>query len=126
MVASIAVQAGLYGALTEALSCPVYEDVPVNATMPYVVFDNNLVLDADYISGAHERITFYLSVYSSYPGSLEAQTILGLIKQTLHQKRLALSAGVMEAMRVRRLTVSPDIEDETYIGSCTIEVMVQP
>ncbi|OSQ33820.1 DUF3168 domain-containing protein [Thalassospira sp. MCCC 1A01428] len=126
MVASIAVQAALYAALTDALSCPVYEAVPVDATMPYVVFDNNLVLDADYISGAHERITFYLSVYSDYAGSIEVRGILGVIKATLHQKRLALADGVMEGMAVTRSTASPDIADDTFMGSCTVDVRVQP
>ena len=126
MVASIAVQTALYDALSAALDCPVYDAVPVGATMPYVVFASHQVLDADYVTGSHERILFYLSVYSDYAGSIEVQGILGAIKAALHQKRLALAEGVMEGMAVTRSTASPDIADDTFMGSCTVDVRVQP
>lgn len=114
----------VYNALDAALSCPVYDAVPDNATYPYCVMDSQLATDAQLTNRQRERITIYLSFWSDVEGQQEVLELMTAAKTALQNNKLALSSGVTINTVVVRETTQRDIADETYQGLMTLEARV--
>lgn len=119
-----AVQTALYSTLSSALSVPVYDD-PEGATYPYVTIDAVEVRDEDFLVDRMDRHFAYLTVWSNYAGKKEVIGINSEIYDALHHKTLTLSTGHVANMRVLRRDVDRDVDELTYMGSVTVEMLIQ-
>lgn len=119
------VQAALYATLGRALDVPVYAD-PEGASYPYVTLDAVDVRDEDFLDARLDRQFAYLSVWSAYAGMSEVLAINAQIQAALHRQTLKLASGTVVAMRVIRRDVARDVDELTYIGSITVELLVMP
>ena len=76
MTALGALQAAIYERLAGALSCPVYDDVPEDAALPYVVLGEATSSDQGTKDLRGYEIVEALHVYSGYGGMRETNEIM--------------------------------------------------
>lgn len=119
-----AVQTALYDALSAALSVSVYDD-PEGAAYPYVTIDALEVRDEDFLVVRMDRHFAYLTVWSNYAGKKEVVGINSEIYEALHHKSFALSTGELVNMRVLRRDVDRDVDELTYMGHVTVEMLIK-
>ena len=120
-----ALQKAVYGALSAALSVPVYDDVPEGAAYPYVTLSSQAARPDDPLDSRRDERFVYLTVWSSYRGQREVLEIMGQIDGALHRARPALETGrTVRAYVVRKVT-SRDLPDGTYSGNVTVRVIVE-
>lgn len=72
----LGLQGAVYRRLKDALSCPVYDDVPDGAAMPYVTIGEDTALDWSTKPQPGMEITQTLHVWSAYPGMAEVKRII--------------------------------------------------
>lgn len=122
---SIAVQKAIYTALSNALSCNVYDSVPQGASYPYVVIDREESLDADYLATRKDERFLYLSVWSVYHGQKEVKEIMAGIDSALHRQRLGMDNGRMVICYVQRKTTLRDSDNLTFQGAVTLRILTE-
>lgn len=122
---SWALQAALYTALSNALSCEVYDGVPQGATYPYVTIDFELSVNADYLTERMDERFFYLNVWSAYEGQKEVKEIMAAIDTALHRNKLSLSTGTVASLIVADKRTTRDIDERTYMGQVTLRIITQ-
>lgn len=86
MSASLAIQESIYDILIASLSVPVYDDVPDNAVMPYVVIGDDTVVEYDTDGKTGFDATLTIHTWSKYRGRFEVKTIMGQIYTLLHRQ----------------------------------------
>jgi len=122
---SLPLQKAIYTALTNALSCGVYDSVPQGAAYPYVVMDREEAIDADYLSNRKDERFLYLSVWSRYHGQKEVKEIMADIDAALHRQKLAMDSGRMVICYVQRKTTVRDSDNLTFQGAVTLRVLTE-
>jgi len=122
---SVALQTAVYSALDAALTTPVYDHVPQGAAYPYVTIDQISGFGADYLSDRKTQKTIYLSVWSTYRGQKEVQTIMGQISDAMYNAKLTLSTGRAVIFRVVSTDTNRDQDGVTYMGQVRINVLVE-
>lgn len=123
-MSSAPLQDAIDGVLNTALSCAVYDYVPIGATYPYVVIDSQLATDNQNLSSQRERIFVYLSVWSNYKGSKEVLDLMRTIRTALQNTRPTLTSGTVVNMVVTRETTDRDVDGQTFMGRVTLDVTV--
>lgn len=123
---AIPLQAALYARLSDELSVPVYDAVPMNTPYPYVTIDSELMSNASPLSGRKRAIRLmYLSVWSDYRGQAEVKRLNAEIETALDGRPLVLADGRAFGVRVERMGTSRDADGLTYQGTVTVRVMTQ-
>lgn len=85
-----ALHEAVFDRLSGQLSTPVYDNVPKNASFPYVVIgeDTHVPFDTDDSLGSESTVTIH--VWSRYRGKKEAKQIQGEIYDALTRQELEL------------------------------------
>lgn len=121
----LALQKAVYDALSAALSCPVYDDVPAGASMPYVSIDTIAARSADPLAGRRDEVFVYMTAWSRYRGRKEAQDIANLIYDTLHRAKLSLASGRNVRCFVRDRMTRPDLAAGVYQAPVSVRCIVE-
>jgi len=123
---AIPLQAVLYARLSDELSVPVYDAVPMDTAPPYVTIDSEQMTNSSVISGRKRANRFiYLSVWSNYRGQAEVKRINAEIEASLDERPLILSDGRAFGVRVERMSTNRDADGVTFQGSVTVRVITQ-
>jgi len=125
---SWAVQKAIFAALNGNVTwggnaVPVYDNVPQDSAYPYICFDEQLSVEADYLASRKDERSFYVSVWSNQPGKKQVLEIMGSIDALLHRKRLTLDVGNMVTCIVTRKMTQRDIDNITYQGLLTLRII---
>lgn len=112
----VAFQKALYQTLDSALTVPIYDYVPDNATYPYVVINNTEFPEMDYLSERKLEVFNYLFIFSDYKGQKEVLEIMEDIYTALHNKQLAMDEGRMVKMYVTERMTNRDMDGLTFTG----------
>lgn len=106
------IQTAIYSRLTSQLSEPVYDNVPQDPTLPYVVIgdDTSIPFDTDLELG--EEATLTLHIWSRYDGRAEVKGIMSDIYDALHRHSLAVTgADTIDCMfEFSETMLDPDME----------------
>lgn len=123
---AIPLQAALYARLSDELSVPVYDAVPMDSELPYVTLDYEAMTNTSPLSGRDRasRLT-YLSVWSDYKGQREVKQIMSEVYAALNQRPLVLADGRAFGVRVERMSTNRDADGVTFQGSVTVRVITQ-
>lgn len=121
----LAWQKALVTALDAALSCPVYDDVPKGADMPYVVLDTISTNSADALTNLRDEAMAYLTVWTKYRGRKQAQDFANLIYDTLHRAKLPLEAGRNVRCYVTNRTTRKDLADDVYLAPIRVRALLE-
>lgn len=136
MIGSWELQQAIYTALTAGSPTPVpdvgarvYDDVPQNATYPFIEIAESVATTEDVSigestagdKGVSEFID--LHVWSQYRGKKEAKRIMASIHTALHGVSLSVAerASALSWVRTARLLLDPD--GVTRHGIVTVEVI---
>lgn len=79
----LAIQKAIYDRLKASLSCPVYDEVPGGAIMPYVTLGEDTAVDWSTKPVPGMEVTHTLHIWSDYSGMAEAKGIMDEIIQAL-------------------------------------------
>lgn len=120
-----ALQSAVYQRLSDALSVPVYDDVPANAEFPYVVLgeDTHIPWDTDDSTGAESTIT--LHIWSRERGKREAKQIQGEIYAALNRYDLPVSGFHTVTMEFDYSDVILDADGRTRHGVARYRTIVE-
>ena len=121
----LALQTAIFNALSAALSVTVYDDVPANAQMPYVVIDNQFAQDASPLVEVRSEFFVYLTVWSKQAGQHQVLAVMADIFDALDRQKPTLTAGRVVDMRVIRRESGRDADDKTYMGMVTVRAIVE-
>jgi len=91
MSAELEVQKAIYGVLDNALSIPVYDDVPDNANAPYVVIGDDTFVEFDTDSEVGFEATVTIHSWSVYRGRSQVKNIMGQIYNALHRAEFTVT-----------------------------------
>ena len=117
----IDIQSWLYQKLSAEVSTPVYDVVPDNAELPYIVIDSTFCKPDDFLSGRRKETHFiYLSVWSNYEGQKEVKQIISDVDNCL---RGATDSAFVGSLKMLRKEVNRDTDGITYIGSVSFQVI---
>lgn len=108
-------QKAIYTALSDALSEDVYDHLPQDAVMPFVVIGNQFASDWSTNTTTGDRIRIRIHVFSEYDGKKELLQLMSEVKAELHQQRFDLSAdgfNVADARHANDNTQTTTLEDE--------------
>lgn len=118
-------QAALLDTLNAALSCPVYDAVPQNASYPYVTIDREVKRSADFLASRMDERYLYLAVWSQHQGQKEVKEIIAAIDAALHRQRLTLDSGSVVSCIVQDTDTVRDADGKTYMGRVTLQILTQ-
>lgn len=99
MSAQFALQVATHAALTNALTCASYDDVPDNATLPYVMYGESTLLDQSAKANQPLEVTLTLHIFSGYKGYKEAAEIMQQVRDAVHQDVFDLSGDGFTVQR---------------------------
>jgi Protein of unknown function (DUF3168) len=131
--ASWALQKAIHVALTQAAAITalvggvrIYDDVPRDATFPYVTHGQSVVRDWSTVTDdAHEHLVT-LHVWTRGAGRKQAHEILGLIERTLDQQALALDGHTLVSLRHEFSDIRRDADGETWHGLLRLRAVTEP
>lgn len=126
MSVDLAWQKALHTALESALSVPVYDSPPEGASYPYVTLDRTVSRGEENLASRRERHFAFFSAWSVYEGQKEVKEIIEDMRAALHNVRLALDTGRVAGQLVTDRDVQADSDGQTYIGSLTVEAIIDP
>jgi len=115
----------IYTALEAALSCPVYNYTPTDAAMPYVVIDTVQAVPNETLQARRDEVFVYLTAWTKYRGSKQANELVATIYSTLHRAKLSMSTGRMVRAYVTARGSEPDIQDEIFKGRATVRCLIE-
>lgn len=119
-----ALQKAIFQRLTDELSVPVYDAVPMDTPYPYVTIDAERVINTSPIAGRkREQRLIYLSVWSDYQGQAEVKRINGEIADALDERRLRLDDGRAVSVRMVSAESNREPDGRTYMGAVTFRVI---
>lgn len=117
-------QQALFARLTDELSVPVFDAVPMDTPYPYVTIDSEQLVNSSPISGRRrETRLLYLSVWSDYQGQAEVKQILGEMSSALDERPLAIDTGRVVSVRVQNARSNREPDGRTYQGSMTVRII---
>lgn len=117
MDASWPVQKALFSVLDAALGCDVHDDVPNNASMPYVVIGEDTQVPDDTKTSLGFEVTATLHVWSdAKDGRREAKGIISDIYDALHDAALTIDGMDAISCRWEFSETIPDVDDRLTHG----------
>ena len=76
-------QKAIYERLKNNLSCPVYDNIPDGAAMPYVTIGEDTAVDWSTKLENGQEVTHTLHIWSDYKGMMETKQLINTIIQIL-------------------------------------------
>ncbi len=123
---AIPLQAALYARLSDELSVPVYDAVPMGSELPYLTIDSEMASNTSPISGRDRASRLlYLTAWSDYRGQREVKQIMSEVYAALNQRPLVLADGRAFGVRVERMSTNRDADGVTYMGSVVLKINTQ-
>jgi Protein of unknown function (DUF3168) len=86
-------QDAIYTVLKNGLTIPVYDDVKVNTTFPYVTIGEDTAVDDSSKVDSNQEFTVNIHVWSRERGRWQAKQIISDIDDLLHEQPLYLTSG---------------------------------
>lgn len=106
----LGLQGAVYNRLKQVLPCPVYDDVPDGAAMPYVVIGEDTALDWSTKPMPGMDITQTMHVWSDYPGMAEVKRLIDDIVQAVVNVPFDVGGFFVMAARLDMVDVVRDPE----------------
>ena len=104
----------------------VFDYVPADTDYPYITIGDSEAVDVGMIGTALENNFTTITCWSEYLGASEVMDMMQYIAGKLHRVRLQTSGGTKVSLWVRNRRASREIEDDTYMGNVTVEILAQP
>jgi Protein of unknown function (DUF3168) len=130
---SVALQSAVFTALstnidiTTLLGGPrIYDDTPQATAFPYITFGQSVVREASTSTDPGDEHIFTIHAWSRAQGRREAQTILDLVRQLLHDGSLALTNHRLVNLRHEFSDTRRDPDGETVHGICRFRAVTEP
>ena len=119
--ADLALQQAVFGVLDgdgvlTGLTTGVFDHVPGDAALPYVVIGEATAVDWSSKSFDGQRHSLTLHVWSAALGGAEAKTILDRLYTLLHRAELTLAGHALVLLRFEFSQTLRDVDDRTYHG----------
>ena len=121
---ALALQKALFAELGNALTEPVYDQVPHDASYPYVNFNTADTQPNDFLAERMSEVAVSLNVWSRSGGQAEVQRVIGEIYKALHKTRLPLDVGDMIEIRVTNLRTGREKDAKTYTGQVSLLALI--
>ena len=129
----LALQQAIFGtlstqtALTTLLGGPrIYDDVPQPVVFPYITFGQSTLRDASTSTDPGDEHIVTLHVWSRGRGRAEAQAIIDLLRQRLHDQPLTLSGHHLVNLRTEFADARRDPDGETIHGMLRLRAVTEP
>ena len=103
-------QKAIYDRLKSSLTCPVYDNVPDGAKMPYVTLGEDTAVDWSTKLEAGQEITHTLHVWSEYKGMMETKQLIDSIIQALTETPLTVEGFFVVTVRLDMVETMRDPE----------------
>jgi hypothetical protein len=118
MTAQLPLYAAIYAALAAApdIGAGIYDAAPQDAAYPHIEIGGGQAYDWSAVLMRGEETVVEIHAWSRYRGYAEARTILGKIKDRLHEVALSLTGAVFVDMRFQDMDVFTDADGVTRHG----------
>lgn len=93
-------QKAIYNRLKSSLTCPIYDNVPDGAKMPYVTLGEDTAVDWSTKLENGQEVTHTLHIWSEYKGMMEAKQIIDQIIQAITSTPLVVEGFFVVSARV--------------------------
>jgi len=93
-------QKAIYDRLKANLTCPVYDNVPDGAKMPYVTLGEDTAVDWSTKLENGQEVTHTLHIWSEYKGMMEAKQIIDQVIQAITSTPLVVEGFFVVSARV--------------------------
>ncbi|WP_434642760.1 DUF3168 domain-containing protein [Thermoanaerobacterium thermosaccharolyticum] len=103
-------QKAIYDRLKSSLTCPVYDNVPDGAKMPYVTLGEDTAVDWSTKLENGQEVTHTLHIWSEYKGMMEAKQIIDQIIQAITSTPLVVEGFFVVSARVDIIEAMRDPE----------------
>lgn len=103
-------------AVTSDLSCGVFDDVPQNASYPYIVLGEETAIDFSVKDIQGGEFTVNIHVWSQYKGSKETKQIMDKIHDLLHNINLTVTGFNLINLRFEFSDIMRDPDGITRHG----------
>ncbi|MBA4784100.1 MAG: DUF3168 domain-containing protein [Rhizobiales bacterium] len=127
-----ALQEAVYGALTanSALvtalgGARVYDRAPESAAFPYIAFAALASRDGSTATEAGYECRITLNIWSRHGGRREAFQLMQLLRQTLHDRELALAEHILVNLREEFSEVGEDSDRKLFRGSLRLRAFIE-
>ena len=117
----LALQKALLAKLETLVTCSVYDGVPQSASYPYVLIDDDQVINEDFLNQRMDRRFMYLSIWSRAYGSAEVKTIIAQI-DAINETPMTLDTGEVVSVRVERTHTNREPDNLTFMGHVTLRI----
>jgi len=93
-------QKAIYDRLKANLTCPVYDNVPDGAKMPYVTLGEDTAVDWSTKLENGQEVTHTLHIWSEYKGMMESKQIIDQVIQAITSTPLVVEGFFVVSARV--------------------------
>jgi len=131
--AAIDLQKAVFTVLTadEALTTKlggarIHDQAPANVAFPYLTFGRTSVFDWSTSTENGDEHIFSVHVWSKAKGKAEALEIADLVKQTLHDKSLAMETHRLVSLRQEYEEVRYNDDHAVYHGMVRFRALTEP
>jgi hypothetical protein len=96
-IGAFALQTAIYAkltgdsTLTDTLGVSIYDDIPENASFPYIQMGQDSISEYDVKDADGSQTTMTLHIWSQYKGAKETKNILDKLHDLLHDSDLTVS-----------------------------------
>lgn len=112
-----ALQQSVFSTLESALApTRVYDDVPPNTKMPYVVVGDDTAAQWDSALGRGEDLTLTIHAWSNYRGKREVKLLMAQIKDALHDQALSVAGHQLVQLTFEFVETFVDADGVTRHG----------
>ncbi len=109
-----------------ALVTGLYDHVPYDAALPYLVFANVSARSEDGIVTRYERVTLGINCYSQNAGRKECDDVVARVSELLHRNKQPLGGGDdMVWQRVTRASVVRLADGKTWRGEVEVTALIE-
>ena len=106
----------IVSAINDTLNCGVFDDVPQNATYPYIAIGEETVIDYSTKDIDGNESTLNIHVWSQYKGSKETKQIMDKIHDLLHNSNLTVVGHNLINLRFEYSDIMRDPDGITRHG----------
>lgn len=130
---SVALQQAIFtkltsqAALTTLLGGPrIYDDAPQPVAFPYITFGQSTLRDASASVASADEHMLTLHVWSRAHGRKQTQSIIDLLRVTLHDQPLTLADHHLVNLRHEYSDCRRDPDGETIHGTIRLRAVTEP
>lgn len=103
-------QKAIYNRLKSSLTCPIYDNVPDGAKMPYVTLGEDTAVDWSTKLENGQEVTHTLHIWSEYKGMMESKQIIDQVIQALTSSPLQVEGFFVVLARLDMVETMRDPE----------------